>query len=321
MLESNKLAFCCPTLRHQYMGPHRHGLSQKSLLRVYRCSSQEVFSELGVSPLSGYIVLKIKEVLSSVLASAVRYDLLTRNPLTSVRVPRNKVINKKKQKPNITPEEFAQLVSFVSEPYATMVYVAVFTGLRVSELLGLKWEDVHDDAITVDERFCRGDWSVTKTTSSAATIGVAPSVITRIQQLKKIEVEINWGGKGAKKRFKLLRSDGPKDLVFQSPQRGAPLSDGNVLRRHLRPAAVKLGLDPKKATWRSLRTSCATWMVEAGANPKDVQGQMRHARISTTMDVYAQYVPDSQRRAIERTMAMVKTRQAQLQQAQSTRVN
>jgi hypothetical protein len=38
-------------------------------------------------------------------------------------------------------------------------------------------------------------------------------------------------------------------------------------------------------------------MIEAGANPKDLQGQMRHARISTMMDIYAQYVPDSQRRA------------------------
>lgn len=38
-------------------------------------------------------------------------------------------------------------------------------------------------------------------------------------------------------------------------------------------------------------------------------------------DIYAQYVPDSQRRAIERTMAMVEVRQAQLQQLQSTRVN
>ena len=59
-----------------------------------------------------------------------------------------------------------------------------------------------------------------------------------------MEVEINWGGKAAKKRFKLVRSDGPKDLVFQLLRRGAPLSDGNVLRRHLRPAAIKLGLDP-----------------------------------------------------------------------------
>jgi len=75
-----------------------------------------------------------------------------------------------------------------------------FSGLRVSELVGLKWDDVRDDGITVDERYCRGDWSVTKTVGSAITIGVAPSVISRIRRLKTLEVEINWGGKGAKKR-------------------------------------------------------------------------------------------------------------------------
>ena len=86
------------------------------------------------------------------------------------------------------------------------------------------------------------------------------------------------------------------------------MHDGNVLRRHLRPAALKLRIDPKKATWRSLRTSCATWMVEAGVNPKDVQGQMRHSRIATTMDIYAQHVPESQRRAVAKVMDMVESR-------------
>jgi hypothetical protein len=46
-------------------------------------------------------------------------------------------------------------------------------------------------------------------------------------------------------------------------------------------------------------------MIEAGANPKDVQGQMRHSRIQTTLDIYAQFVPESQRRAIEKTRAMI----------------
>jgi len=49
-------------------------------------------------------------------------------------------------------------------------------------------------------------------------------------------------------------------------------------------------------------------MIEAGANPKDVQGQMRHSRISTTMDIYAQHVPDSQRRAVAKMMDMVESR-------------
>ncbi len=108
-----------------------------------------------------------------------------------------------------------------------------------------------------------------------------------------------------------MRADGPQDLVFQSLRTGVPMRDGNILRRHLRPAALKLGIDPKKATWRSLRTSCATWMVEAGANPKDVQGQMRHSRITTTMDIYCQHVPDSQRRAVAKMMDMVESRRTQ----------
>jgi len=48
-------------------------------------------------------------------------------------------VNKKKQKPHITPEEFERLINLVQEPYATMISVAVFSGLRVSELVGLKW--------------------------------------------------------------------------------------------------------------------------------------------------------------------------------------
>jgi integrase len=272
---------------------------------------QRYFSGLGTSQLGGDTVRKIKEVLSSVLGSAVRYDLLIKNPLLAVQIPRNKVVNPRKRKPHITPEEFERLVQLVEEPYATMIFAAVFSGLRVSELTGLKWEDVHDEALTVDERYCRGNWSVTKTTGSSTTVGVASSVIARLRRLKKLEVQINWGGKGARKRFKLVRSDGPHDLVFQSLRKGTPMRDGNVLRRHLRPAALKLGIDPKKATWRSLRTSCATWMIEAGADPKSVQGQMRHSRIATTMDIYCQHVPDSQRRAVAKMMDMVESRRTQ----------
>jgi integrase len=103
-----------------------------------------------------------------------------------------------------------------------------------------------------------------------------------------------------------VKSDRPDDLVFQSVKTGAPMRDNNILSRHIKPAARKLGLP--WINWRCLRTSHATWMVEAGANPKDVQGQMRHSRISTTMDIYAQFVPESQRRALAKMSAMVESR-------------
>jgi hypothetical protein len=46
--------------------------------------------------------------------------------------------------------------------------------------------------------------------------------------------------------------------------------------------------------------------VQAGADPKSVQGQMRHTRISTTMDIYAQIVPEAQRRALKKLSQFAK---------------
>ena len=89
-------------------------------------------------------------------------------------------------KPFITPEQFAALVNLIAEPYASMVYVAVYTGLRVSELIGLKWGDIDENSITIDERYCRGDRGAPKSDASNATILVNDSVIGRLQRLKSL---------------------------------------------------------------------------------------------------------------------------------------
>lgn len=110
----------------------------------------------------------------------------------------------------------------------------------------------------------------------------------------------------AKRKYQVVKSDGPDDLVFQSVKDGKPMRDNNILTRFIKPAGRKLGFG--FVNWRSLRTSRATWAIEAGANPKDVQAMMRHSRIQTTLDVYAQFVPESQRRAIEQTSRMAAER-------------
>src|ERR1019366_926719 len=60
---------------------------------------QKYFSGMATSEMGGDTVLKIKEVVSSVLDSAVRFDFLTRNPVLVVQIPRAKVVNKNKPKP------------------------------------------------------------------------------------------------------------------------------------------------------------------------------------------------------------------------------
>jgi len=86
--------------------------------------------------------------------------------------------------------------------------------------------------------------------------------------------------------------------VFQSVQRGFPIRDNNILARFLKPAGRALGMP--WLNWRCLRTSHATWLKTAGADVKDAQAQMRHSRASTTLDIYQQFVPESQKRVVER---------------------
>src|SRR5271165_1258516 len=255
---------------------------------------QRYFSAMATSNLAHESRDKIKDVLSSILGSAVRYQLLVKNPMEGVQLP-PKRRGKRIAKPNITSEQFDQILAGIPEPYATMVYVAVYSGLRVSELIGLRWNDVGNDCLMVDERCCRGDWSAPKSEASNAAVAVQRHVIERIHALKLKTVSVRAGN--AVRRYQAVKSDGPDDLVFQSVKDGKPMRDNNILTRFIKPAGRKVGLG--FVNWRCLRTSYGTWLKRQGADMKDIQGQMRHSRISTTMDIYVQDIPESRRRAVE----------------------
>jgi integrase len=265
------------------------------------------FAGLAGNDLAQESLDKIRDVLASIITRAMRHGLLIKNPMEGVELPRGK--RTQRSKPYITPEQFNALVELIQEPYASMVYLAIYTGLRVSELIGLKWGDlkaweennelgqsVRLASIRVDERCCRGDWDRPKSEASAATIGMNICVMERLERMKDITVSVKAGR--AIRRYKLVKSDGPEDLVFQSVRSGSPMRDNNILSRFIKPAARTLGLD--FVNWRCLRTSHATWLKMAGADVKDAQAQMRHSRASTTLDIYQQFVPASQRRAVDK---------------------
>ena len=260
---------------------------------------QRYCSGMATSELSHASRDKIRDVLSGVLTSALQYGLLVSNPVENVRMPAERR-GRRTSKPFLYPHQFEELISHVPEPYSSMLYVTIYTGLRVSELAGLRWNDVHQDSITIDERFCRGDWGAPKSDASNATIAVNRCVIERIHRLKLLTVEVRAGR--AVRKYRVVKADGPNDLVFQSVKDGSPLRDNNILCRFIKPAAREMGLP--WVNWRSLRTSHATWLKMAGADVKDAQAQLRHAHASTTQDIYQQFVPESQQRAVEKLSSL-----------------
>jgi integrase len=262
---------------------------------------QRYFSGLTSSKLSYESRDKIRDVMSSILSSALTYGILVKNPIEGVRLAPSKKGNR--VKPYIDPAKFFTLLALIPEPYATMVYGAAFTGLRPSEVIGLRWRNVHADSITVEERFCRGEWGAPKSKASNATIPVNGGVIDRIHRLKDLTLEIKAGN--AVRRYPAVKSCGPDDLVFASVTKGAPMRDNTILTRFIKPAARKLGMD--WVNWQVLRRSHATWLKLAGADVKDAQAQMRHSRATTTLEIYQQFIPESQRRVVNKLMDLTGT--------------
>lgn len=250
--------------------------------------------------LSRESVDKIRDVLSSILGAAVKYGFLVKNPAEGLHVAPGKR-GARRHKPFIRPEQFAALVELIQEPYATMVYVAIYTGLRVSELIALRWSDIQGHSITIDERYCRGDWAAPKSDASNTTIPVNRNVIERIQRLRTMTVEVKAGS--GIRRYQVVKSGEPDDLVFQSVRSGKPMRDNNILTRHIKPAARTLGIG--WVNWLVLRRSHATWLRMVGTDPRDRQSLMRHSRFTTTAEVYEQDLPESQLRAVEKLSALV----------------
>jgi integrase len=255
---------------------------------------QRYFSDIPNSKLSYESRDKIRDVMSSILSSAVTYGILVKNPMEGVRLAPGKRGNR--IKPYIDPLKFESLLALIPEPYATMVHVAAFTGLRASELIALRWRNVHADSIAVEERYCRGEWGAPKSRASNATIPVNRGVIDRIHRLKTITIEIRAGN--AVRRYPAVKSCGPDDLVFASVVKGAPMRDNAILTRFIKPAARVLGMD--WVNWQVLRRSHATWLKLAGADVKDAQAQMRHSRPTTTLEIYQQFIPESQRLVVDK---------------------
>jgi integrase len=257
---------------------------------------QQYLSGLATSKLAPGSRAKIRTVLGAILRTATRkYHFLHTNPMEGLSLPPERT-GRRRSKPYLTSAQVDELIAQIPEPYATIVYVGIYTGLRISELAALRWNDIGDDTITIDERFCRGDWGAPKSESSNATIPVNREVIERIHRMKLLTVQVKAGR--AVRRYRVIKSDKPNDLVFQSVRAGKPIRDNNILTRFIKPAARTIGLP--WVNWRCLRTSHAVWLKVVGADIKDAQGQMRHSRASTTLDIYQQFVPESQRRVVDR---------------------
>jgi integrase len=217
-------------------------------------------------------------LLSGILETAVEFGFIQTNPARGVKFPQKGL----KEKPAIIAgDSLGRLLNQLNEPYRTMVSLIAATGLRIGELLALRWSslELEGGALTVRESVFEGKFQPAKTRKALRTIPLGRHAVAALT-----------AHRGRASRLAAT------DLVFGN-RNGAPMREWKLLTNVLQPAAEAEGLG--RVTWHRFRHIHSSLLNDLGVPPKIVQEQLGHASISTTLNIYTHVVDAWHRRAVE----------------------
>lgn len=240
---------------------------------------------------------EIHVTLKTALKQAVRWGLIPANPADHVDAP--SLVENRDEEDEIRAFSNAQALRLFAATAGTRFehyfVIAVRTGLRPGELLGLKWEDLDLDAYPATLRVRR---------TLHSKVGGGTYFSTPKSKAGRRKLALHWEAADALRNQKIKQqevagetwSDG--GLVFTSTT-GTPVDRRNFATRILKPALRVAGLP--HLTLHGLRHTFASIMLfEWRVDPKTVQEMLGHASIRMTMDVYGHLFPNSQEDAIRR---------------------
>ena len=250
-----------------------------------------------LSSLSPRTVQYIHVTLHKALKQAVNDGLIPRNATEAVKPPQ---VRRKEIRP-LTPEQVKVLLDAASGDRLEGLYtLAVHTGLRQGELLGLKWEDVDLESGSLHVKrtltTARGGprLAAPKTKSSRRRVSLTRGAVDALRaHLARQLEEIDRAGS-------LWQENG---LVFAS-EIGEPLDRRDLTSRRFKPLLKRAKLS-EKTRFHDLRHTCATLLLTKNVNPKIVSEMLGHATIAITLDTYSHVLPnmqDSAARALEEAL-------------------
>jgi integrase len=234
----------------------------------------------GLSPQS---VNHIRTVMATALAHAERRRLVATNAARlsePEHVPHAEVAY-------LLPEQVERLLaSMLGEPLGPLVTLAIYTGLRQGELLGLRWRDVDLDAGTlrVAQAIQNGVIVETKTTASRRRMMLPAVAVAALRRQRVYQGE---------QRLLAGRRWMDNGLIFTTGS-GHWLQGGyvtKVYQQYLHRARLP------KTRFHDLRHTHASLLIHLGLAPRLVMERLGHSTIATTMDIYGHIYPEAEREA------------------------
>lgn len=252
---------------------------------------QQVYAAGLGNGLSTTTVRMLHGILHKALRQAVRWGLLTRNVTEMVDVPR------KATREYVTWNQ-KQVAAFLAvsdtHEWAAFWRLALITGARRGELLGIKWHDLdlQQGKLTFQRTLIRAEdgkliFGSQKTASSKRTVDLPQSVVERLQTHRKQQIAARLAMGSA--------YNSTLDLVFANAI-GEPIHPNSLIGQFKRLTAKA---DVPAIRFHDMRHTVATLLMGQGVSPKVVQQILGHSDVAMTLRIYSHVSPQMQRAATE----------------------
>jgi integrase len=252
---------------------------------------QSLYNNKLKSGTSNCTVRMIHSVLHVSLAQALKMGLIGRNPADAVTRPK---LVKKEMKTLTDTQVQTLLLAARGTRYEALYLLAVTTGIRQGELLGLRWSDLDwvTRHLSVQRQLQRlsGQGMVfgePKSASGRRVIALGSATIEKLrehykhQQLERLAAGERWI---------------ENDLIFPTII-GTPIEGSNLIRTF---KSLLRAYNLPNIRFHDLRHTAATLMLQQGIHPKVVQERLGHSQISMTLDTYSHVLPNMQEEAAQK---------------------
>lgn len=255
---------------------------------------QLFYNSLTANGLSPKTVKNIHGILHTSLQQAIANGYIQRNPTEACRLP-------KVTRPDIQPLEPAEIARMLQEAandaYCNLFIVAIFTGMRQGELLGLSWDaiDFHSGTITVKQQLqCKDGVYFLKTPKNSKYRSILPAPLVMDALKKELEKQ--------KLQHEIAGSawSNPWNLVFTDAL-GKNLVRRTVVK-HFKKLMARSEISPV-TRFHDLRHSFAVTSLYAGDDIKTVQANLGHATAQFTLDVYGHVTQKMRQESANRMQA------------------
>ena len=266
-------------------------LGNMQLKNIKQIHLQEYFNSL--TTLSAASMKKTQFLLNGAFKSAISNNLIRVNPLTDFKMPTSQ--KKEKVIEVFTLEEQkAYINALADEKYGFLFYLTLNTGMRLGEVIGLKWDCINFDknTITIAE-------TINRSKVFAQDGSYENKIITKSPKTNKGKREIPIPT-FLLSTLKTLKLRSTTEYVFAT-RSNLPLRAEYVRKCHLR---ICKKANIKEISFHALRHTYATRLIEAGENIKTVQELLGHADITTTMNVYTHVLDETKKAAADKLTAL-----------------